>query len=168
MWKWCIRTIINLQGALAFVHYSWAFWNPEDTRAEFGFGKQAERCQGPQICILTIVHVSCLSRSPTLWTKKCVMIIQTLPPETGSILLPELLSIRTTSGASSITARKELKESTRVWHILWGVIVSPREIFGRSHYRVLIQISCFFQLVTTQCLDNMPLTNMIWGDACFL
>ncbi len=94
-------------------------------------------------CILARVHVGCLSRSPTLWTKKNVMIIQTLPPVTGSILLPELLSIRTTSGASSITVRKELKETARVWHILWGVIVSPRGIFGRSHYRVLIQTSCF-------------------------
>lgn len=114
-------------------------------RARLGFGKQVEHCQGPQImkCILTRVRVDCLSRSLTLWTKKSVMIIQTLPPVTGSILLPELLSIRMTSGAPSITVRKELKESARVWHILWGVIVTPRGIFGRSHYRVLIQTSCF-------------------------
>ncbi len=112
--------------------------------ARLGFGKQVERCQGPQImkCILTRVRVGCLSRSPTLWTKKSVMIIQTLPPVTGSILLPELLSIRTTSGASSITVRKELKETAWVWHFR-GVIVSPRGMFGQSHYRVLIQTSCF-------------------------
>lgn len=28
MWKRCIRTIINLEGVLAFVHYSWAFRKP--------------------------------------------------------------------------------------------------------------------------------------------
>lgn len=90
--------------------------------ARLGFGKQVERCQGPQImkCFLTRVRVGCLSCSPTLWTKKSVMIIQTLPPVTGSILLPELLSIRTTSGASSITVRKELKETAWVWHFLLG------------------------------------------------
>lgn len=78
------------------------------------------------------------------------MIIQTLPPVTGSILLPELLSIRTTSGASSITVRKELKQS--LTHSLERDSDSVRDIWPVSlsspYFRPLVKV--FGQHATNQ------------------